>query len=224
MTGWARGNGHLADAPSRARRLLSAGDVLLCTVRPSLQAHARIKENGALPLVGSTGFAVLRPKIPTDSAFVFHQLFSDNVSQQLRGLETGSNYPAVNENDIRRVWVFAPEASERVRLAGVLDTVDEAIAKTEAVIAKLKHVRAGLLHDLLTCGLDENGQLRDPIAHPEQFQRSPLRRIPREWEIKTLATLCVHIGSGVTPRGGQEIYGSSGVLFIRSQNVTFDGL
>jgi len=32
----------------------------------------------------------------------------------------------------------------------VLDTVDEAIAKTEAVIAKLKQVRAGLLHDLLT--------------------------------------------------------------------------
>jgi hypothetical protein len=39
----------------------------------------------------------------------------------------------------------------------VLDTVDEAIAKTEAVIAKLKQVRAGLLHDLLTRSLDENG-------------------------------------------------------------------
>ena len=61
----------------------------------------------------------------------------------------------------------------------MLDTVDEAIAKTEAVIAKLKQVRAGLLHDLLTRGLDEHGQLRDPIAHPEQFQDSPLGRIPR---------------------------------------------
>ena len=40
--------------------------------------------------------------------------------------------------------------------------MDEAIAKTEAVIAKLKQVRAGLIHDLLTRGLDENGQLRDP--------------------------------------------------------------
>jgi type I restriction enzyme S subunit len=44
-------------------------------------------------------------------------------------------------------------------------------------------VRAGLLHDLLTCGIDENGQLRNPIAHPEQFQDSSLGRIPREWEI-----------------------------------------
>ena len=65
----------------------------------------------------------------------------------------------------------------------MLDTVDEAIAKTEAVIAKLKQVRAGLLHDLLTRGLDEDGQLRDPVAHPEQFKDSPLGRIPKEWEV-----------------------------------------
>ena len=49
---------------------------------------------------------------------------------------------------------------------------DDTIAKTEEVIAKLKQVRAGLLHDLLHYGLEENGQLRDPIAHPEQFQDS----------------------------------------------------
>ena len=70
----------------------------------------------------------------------------------------------------------------------MLDTVDEAIAKTEAVIAKLRQVRAGLLHDLLTRGLDENGQLRDPIAHPEQFQDSPLGGIP-EWHVEAYEIL-----------------------------------
>jgi type I restriction enzyme, S subunit len=70
---------------------------------------------------------------------------------------------------------------EQSRIAAVLDTVDEAIAKTEAVIAKLRQMRAGLLHDLLTRGFDKNGQLRDPIAHPEQFQDSPLGLIPKEW-------------------------------------------
>lgn len=42
------------------------------------------------------------------------------------------------------------------------------------MIAKLKPVRAGLLHDLLTRGSDKYGQLRDPAAHPEQFKDSPL--------------------------------------------------
>src|SRR6266571_1470912 len=185
------------DAPSRARRRLRPGDVLLCTVRPGLQAHARIQRDEPLPVVGSTGFAVLRPNVPTDSGFIFHQLFSNGVAAQLSALETGSSYPAVNERDVRRVLVFAPEVEERKYIAAVLDTVDEAIAKTEAVIAKLKQVRAGLLHDLLTRGLDEHGQLRDPSAHPEQFQDSLLGQIPREWEIQTCQSVCREIVVGI---------------------------
>lgn len=86
--------------------------------------------------------------------------------------------------------VRIPELDEQTRIAAVLDTVDEAIAKTEAVIAKLRQVRAGLLHDLLTRGLDHNGQVRDPIAHPEQFQDSPLGRIPKEWRASPLGREC----------------------------------
>ena len=57
----------------------------------------------------------------------------------------------------------------------------EAIATTEALIAKLKAIKQGLLHDVLTCGLDDNGELRDPERHPEQFKESPIGRIPKQW-------------------------------------------
>lgn len=213
-----------SEAPSRARRLVKKDDVLLCTVRPGLQAHARIFKEDDIPFVASTGFAALRPYNKEDSSFVFHQIFSNDVVAQLRSKEVGSSYPAVNESDVRRLSIFMPEPSQRKAVGKVLDTIDEAIAQTEAVIAKLKQVRAGMLHDLLSCGLDEHGQLRDPISHPEQFKDSPLGLIPREWEPKSLGILCSHIGSGVTPRGGQDVYTKEGILFIRSQNVTFDGL
>ena len=157
----------LFESPSRARRVVRRGDVLLCTVRPGLQSHAIIHDEQAPPVVCSTGFAVLRPKEDTDSSYIFHSLFGEPVAAQLRGLETGSNYPAVNENDVRGLRVPTPSPPEMRRIGAVLDSVDETVARTEAVIAKLKQVRAGLLHDLLTCGLDENGQLRDPIAHPD---------------------------------------------------------
>src|SRR3989442_915509 len=68
-----------ADAPSRARRSVRAGDVLLCTVRPGLQAHTRIQKHTDPPIVCSTGFAVLRPNAPQDTGFLFHQLFSEGV-------------------------------------------------------------------------------------------------------------------------------------------------
>jgi type I restriction enzyme, S subunit len=89
--------------------------------------------------------------------------------------------------------VCIPPLPDQSRIAAVLDTMDEAIAKTEAVIAKLKQVRAGLLHDLLTRGLDEHGQLRDPIAHPDEFQDSPLGRIPRDWDVLSLETLLARV-------------------------------
>ena len=111
-----------------------------------------------------------------------------------------------------------PNRAEQSRIAAVLDTVDEAITKTETVIAKLKQVRAGLLHDLLTRGLDENGQLRDPIAHPEQFQDSPIGRIPREWELTRLGACSSLITSG--SRGWAAHYSKDGPMFLRIGNLT----
>jgi type I restriction enzyme S subunit len=113
------------------------------------------------------------------------------------------------------------DPAEQSRIAAVLDTVDEAIAKTEAVIAKLKQVRAGLLHDLLTRGLDEHGQLRDPIAYPEQFKDSPFGRIPRHWELRRLNEIVLSAVDG--PFGSNlktEHYVSEpGVRVVRLQNV-----
>jgi len=99
----------------------------------------------------------------------------------------------ITTHDLLSLALSYPDKSEQSRIAGVLDTVDEAIAMTEAVITKLKQVRTGLLHDLLTCGLDEYGQLHDPIAHPEQFQDSLLGSIPRGWEVLTLEALLARV-------------------------------
>ncbi len=82
--------------------------------------------------------------------------------------------------------VRIPGMIEQSRIAAVLDAVDEAIAKTEAVIAKLKQVRAGLLQDLLTHGLDEHSQLRDPITHSGPFQETSRGTFPRDWGWLTL--------------------------------------
>lgn len=130
----------------------------------------------------------------------------------------GSGQPNLNKGIVDELTLHLPSPTEQSRIAAVLDTVDEAIAKTEAVIAKLKQVRAGLLHDLLTRGLDENGQLRDPIAHPEQFQDSPIGRIPRGWEITRLGGCSSLITSG--SRGWAAHYSKDGPMFLRIGNLT----
>lgn len=91
--------------------------------------------------------------------------------------------------------VDLPPLPEQRKIAEVLDTIDDAIRKTEEVIAKLKKVKQGLLHDLLTRGIDENGELRDPERNPEQFKDSPLGRIPKAWEVQRVKDIC-NLGRG----------------------------
>ena len=60
----------------------------------------------------------------------------------------------INAEGILGLNVTLPPLPEQRRIAEILDTVDEAIRKTEQLIAKLKQVKQGLLHDLLTRGID----------------------------------------------------------------------
>ena len=137
---------------------------------------------------------ILRAKTETTNAWIFYNL----VHEDIRHYISGGTRAKLTQNELRQIEVPFPQKAEQSRIVGVLDTVDEAIAKTEAVIAKLRQVRAGLLHDLLTRGLDQNGQLRDPIAHPEQFQDSPLGQIPNDWAVKAVSKLITGFESGVS--------------------------
>jgi type I restriction enzyme S subunit len=139
-------------------------------------------------------------------------------SLDLKRFAASTGVPSLNRNFVHPTPVLLPPLDEQFRIAVVLDTVDEAIAKTEAVIAKLKQVRAGLLHDLLTRGLDEHGQLRDPIAHPEQFQDSPLGQIPCDWRILALGDVAekVQDGTHFSPKTT-----SGPKRYLTSKNIRF---
>lgn len=47
-------------------------------------------------------------------------------------------------------------------MGAILDAADDAIRKTEQLVVELGQVKQGLLHDLLTRGIGDNGEIRDP--------------------------------------------------------------
>ncbi len=97
--------------------------------------------------------------------------------------------------------VFCPDHSEQVKIASILDTLDTAIRETEAIIAKLKAVKQGLLHDLLTRGINANGELRPPQSEaPHLYKASPLGWIPKEWDFSSLVSKIDFPEGQVDPR------------------------
>lgn len=80
-----------------------------------------------------------------------------------------------------------PSLDEQRRIVGLLSSLDEAIVQTEALIEKYRNVKQGMMHDLLTYGIDARGNIRSPRTH--RFKPSPLGMIPEEWECVEFSTI-----------------------------------
>ena len=108
------------DAPSRARRSIQLGDILVSTVRPKLRAYARV---GQVPnnLVASTGFAVLSPVKSVNGSFIYHHIMKPEFADYLDGATTGQAYPAVRPSDIAMYKLPLPTIIEQDIIAGLLD-------------------------------------------------------------------------------------------------------
>ena len=78
----------------------------------------------------------------------------------LSSLNEATGVPSLSRQTFYNVEVLFPPPEEQTAIVDILSTVDQAIAQTEALIAKQRRIKAGLLHDLLTRGIDEHGQLR----------------------------------------------------------------
>ncbi len=112
------------DAPSRARKLIKAGDVLVSTVRPNLNAVALVSSeyDGE---VASTGICVLRPiERQLDAKYLFYFCQSAGFIERLTRLSIGAGYPAVSDDNILDTEFPCPPFPEQQRIAGILSRAD----------------------------------------------------------------------------------------------------
>ncbi len=93
-----------------------------------------------------------------------------------------------------------PPTSEKIAISKLLGNLETAIRKTEAIIEKLKQIKRGLLHDLLTRGIDANGELRPPPElAPQLYKESPLGLIPKDWEVAAISDLANNLDGRRVP-------------------------
>lgn len=212
------------DAPSRAQRVLRCNDVLMATVRPNLKAFALFDRSDA-DYIASTGFAVIRSKNGHDGRFILHSLLSDTVSREVDSHSVGSNYPAINSSDVRRLSLPKFFPAERRVIADVISMLDTQIEATEALIAKQERVRAGLMQDLFTRGVDEHGQLRPPRQEaPHLYRQTELGWLPKGWDAGSILRYCTEFRQPILtgPFGadlGSADFVSDGIPLLRIGNV-----
>lgn len=192
--------------------LLPAGS-LMVTTRATLGTRAI----NAVPMTTNQGFKSILFKNLDDGGYYFH-LF-EKVKPELIRRASGTTFLEISGAEFGSIQVPNPPVPEKKLIAQILNTLDSAIRETEALIDKLKAVKQGLLHDLLTRGIDANGQLRPPQSEaPQLYKESPLGWIPREWGVVTLESVSSAVTSG--SRDWARFYSDSGALFVRIGNLT----
>ncbi|WP_156965888.1 restriction endonuclease subunit S domain-containing protein [Paraburkholderia bannensis] len=109
------------DAPSRARKIIEASDVLVSTVRPNLNAIALVPE-GLDGEIASTGFTVLRANRQLlDPKYLFYWAQTKEFIDFLTANSTGASYPAVTDGVVKRARILLATPREQSRIVELLD-------------------------------------------------------------------------------------------------------
>jgi len=159
--------------------------------------------------VKSSALKVLKLKDRNSNLYFLYNIM------QILNFKPGSEHKRFWISEYSKINILIPPLPEQRKIAEILETVDNAIEKTDAIIEKYKRIKQGLMQDLLTRGIDENGQIRSEETH--RFKDSPLGRIPEEWKVVELGEV-FKLKSGMTrpcdtsESGNYPIYGGNGIL------------
>ncbi len=142
------------------------------------------------------------------------------VLHQFEILATGVTRFTLSKEDFKEITVIYPVSLiEQRKIAEILETIDNAIEKTDKIIEKYKRIKQGLMQELLTKGIDENGQIRNEKTH--KFKDSPLGRIPEEWEVVRLGDIAkVKRGASPRPIDDPIYFSEKGRGWVRILDVT----
>ena len=180
----------LSQAPSRAKQVLKAGDVLVSMTRPNLNAVALVPAHldGA---IGSTGFHVLRSRwLHPDFlvALVQTQSFIDAMSAVVQG----ALYPAVRPRDIA-AYAFTfetPVQQTRIvaKLEELLSDLDAGVAELNAAQKKLAQYRQSLLKAAVEGALTAEWRTQhQPTETGAQLLQRILQERRARWEARQRA-------------------------------------
>ncbi len=182
-----------AAAPSRARRCVEHGDVIVSTVRTYLKAIARIRDP-EVNLVVSTGFAVIRPRGELTPDFLGHLISAGFFVDQVIARSTGVSYPAINASALVAIPVLVPPLLEQAQIAAFLDRetakIDAMVAEQRRLMELLKEKRQAVISHAITRGLNLNAPMK-----PSGIEW--LGYVPSHWELDRLKHSTVSSKNGV---------------------------
>lgn len=170
------------------------GDILFC-LRGSLGKRAIVKDvnYGAI----ASSLVIIRSKNVLLNRYLFHYLGSQTVQNLITKNDNGSSQPNLSAKSVSDFSIPIPSREEQERIVEELDCLSGVIEKKREQLRELDALAQSIFYQMFG----------DPITNE------------KGWEVKKLKNITSKIGSGATPKGGNESYKDEGISLIRSLNI-----
>ena len=194
-----------AGLKSTGLKIIPAGSILLTS-----RATIGVTAINTIPLVTNQGFQNLVVKSGVAPLWLYYGVSA--MSRELERRAAGSTFLEVSRDSVRSLPILLPPLPEQRAIAAVLDAIDAAIERTEAVIAATERLRDALLHELLTRGV--------PGWHTAWKDVPGIGTMPADWEVVRLGDVAeVERGKFAhRPRNEPRFYGGN-IPFIQTGDV-----
>ncbi|MDE2740246.1 MAG: restriction endonuclease subunit S [Gemmatimonadota bacterium] len=199
------------NAPSRARKIVEAGDTIFATIRPTLRRIAQIPESLDGEIV-STAFCVLRPdRHAIDADFLYFATQLESVMEGIAAMESGASYPAVRDVDVLDQVIPLPPLPEQREIAAVLNTIRTASLHQAQCEANATALKRAAMRTLFTRGLRGEAQKETGIGP-----------VPESWLYSRLGDLA-EIAYGAQAAVANATDPAIGTLILTNVNLDLEG-
>ncbi len=188
------------DAPSRARKVINSGDVLVSLTRPNLNAVALVTEKFDKQ-IASTGFEVIKPHM-VDSRYIFGLTRSKHFIDAISGAVQGALYPAAKSSDVQGYLFSLPPLAEQKVIADKLDTLLAQVETTKARLERIPEILKSFRQSVLTAAV--TGKLTEEWREQND--------VSIEGWIETNLGALATVATGKTPSRTNSEYWDGGVI------------
>jgi len=202
---------------------LEGKELLVSKLNPS-KGCIIIAEKNDLPIIASTEFVPLvADEQKLDTGYLYYVYKSQPARELIvaKAQSATRSHQRVNPSDITKLEVPLPPLPTQRRIAAYLDQettrIDALIKAKERLVELLEEKQQAVITRAVTKGLDPDAPMQDSGV-------DWLGEVPVGWKVVPMRYLTDKIGSGVTPKGGSQVYQKTGIPFLRSQNIHFSGL
>lgn len=190
---------HLSEIPQEVYDkaiIASPGDVIIAITSEDIDGSCKsVVWLGNYDIAVSAHAAILKHNM--NGKFIAYYLRSNTFFTQKLKYARGFKVMEIKTKDLAKLVLPIPPKPTQLSIVSELDKLNELIRIKKEQLKDYDTLAQSIFYEMFG----------DPVENE------------KGWEVKKLGELCSKIGSGATPRGGNESYKDEGISLIRSLNV-----